>query len=451
MSHADILSGRGVEPDPFQRDAIAAVADGESVVVTAPTGAGKTLVAEAAIHLAVAAGKRAFYTTPLKALSNQKYGDFRAVYGDAATGLLTGDNSINGAAPVVIMTTEVLRNMIYTDPGPIADLGTVILDEVHYLQDPARGPVWEEVIIHLPPHVPVVCLSATVSNAPEFASWVRERRGPTRLVIEEHRPVPLESQYLVRDRYAGDELQAYPVFDRRGARPNPALAQRLRRARGRKPRVVPPRRVEAAEFLRDAGLLPAIYFIFSRAGCDAAADAIRSAGIRFTSGAEAEVIREVAADRTASLDPDDLAILGYPGWLADLEAGVAAHHAGLVPAFKEVVETLFARGLIRLVFATETLSLGINMPARTVVLEGLSRFTGERHELLRPGDYTQLTGRAGRRGIDAAGTAFVLHSRHVPLDRVAAIAAAGAHPLRSSFQITYNTILTFIFHPSIPS
>jgi ATP-dependent RNA helicase HelY len=431
-------------PDPFQNEAIAAVAAGESVVVTAPTGAGKTLIAEAAIRLAVAAGKRAFYTTPLKALSNQKYGDFRAIHGDETTGLLTGDNSINGDAPVVIMTTEVLRNMIYADPDAIAELGTVILDEVHYLQDPARGPVWEEVIIHLPQQVPVVCLSATVSNAAEFAAWVRERRGPTRLVIEEHRPVPLDSQYLVRDRYAAGELQAYPVFDRRGARPNPALAQRLRRSRGRKPRFVPPRRVEVAQYLGDSGMLPAIYFIFSRAGCDAAADAIRSAGIRFTTALEAEEIRKVAAARTAALDPDDLAVLGYPGWLADLEAGVAAHHAGLVPAFKEVVETLFAGGLIRLVFATETLSLGINMPARTVVLEGLSRFTGERHELLRPGDYTQLTGRAGRRGIDSAGTAFVLHSRHVPLDRVAAIAATGSHPLRSSFQASYNMVVNLV-------
>ncbi len=432
----EFLAGLPFEPDGFQLEAFEAVAAGETVVVTAPTGAGKTLVAEAAVHLALHAGARAFYTTPLKALSNQKFGDFKAVYGDGAVGLLTGDNSVNGDAPVVVMTTEVLRNMIYADSSALDGLGVVVLDEVHYLQDRFRGMVWEEIVIHLPLHVPLVALSATISNAGEFTEWVASRRGGARLVEETHRPVPLDSEYLVKDRSRTDPLVLLPVFAR-GARPNPQVERLLRESRRRHTRFRTPRRWEVAELLRDHGLLPAIYFIFSRAGCDAAAEQVAS-GLRLTAPEERSAIREVAERRTAHLHPQDLAVLGYGRWLELLERGIAAHHAGLVPAFKEAVEELFQRGLVRLVFATETLSLGINMPARTVVLESLSKFTGESHELLRPGEYTQLTGRAGRRGIDTLGTAVVLHSRFVPFDRVAAIAAAGSHPLVSAFRPNYN-------------
>ncbi len=439
---ADFVAGLPFAPDRFQEEAFAAVASGESVVVAAPTGAGKTLVAEAAVHLALAAGRRAFYTTPLKALSNQKFGDFRAAYGADAVGLLTGDNSINGDAPVVVMTTEVLRNMIYADSAALDGLGVAVLDEVHYLQDRFRGMVWEEVIIHLPAEVPVVALSATVSNAQEFTEWVASRRGPTRLVEETHRPVPLDSLYLVKDRGRPEPLALLPVFAKQ-RRPNPQVDRMLREGRRRQARLRTPRRWEVAELLRDQQLLPAIYFIFSRAGCDAAAEQVAS-GLRLTSDAEAAEIRAVATARTAHLQPRDLAVLGYGRWEELLQRGVAAHHAGLVPAFKETVEELFQRGLVRLVFATETLSLGINMPARTVVLESLSKFTGESHELLRPGEYTQLTGRAGRRGIDTRGTAVVLYSRFVPFDRVAAIAAAGSHPLVSAFRPNYNMVANLV-------
>ncbi len=438
----DFLGSLPFAADPFQVEAIEHLERGVSVVVTAPTGAGKTVVAEAAIALARARGERAFYTTPIKALSNQKFGDLRREHGEDAVGLLTGDNVVNGDAPIVVMTTEVLRNMIYTDPSRLDSLGIVILDEVHYLQDRYRGPVWEEVIIHLPGHVQLVNLSATIANAEEFTDWVRARRGPTEVVIETRRPVPLESLYLVKDRHRDDRLELFPVFS--GKKANPQVIKLLRKGRGRFRRFLAPRRLEVAEELARLGLLPAIYFIFSRAGCDQAAQHVAAANLGLTTAAERTEISQIVADRTAHLSPDDLTVLGYDSWMAGLEAGVAAHHAGMVPAFKETVEALFAAGLVKVVFATETLSLGINMPARTVVLERLSKFTGEAHELLQPGDYTQLSGRAGRRGIDTAGTAVILHQRDVPFERTAAIAAQGSHPLASSFAPSYNMAVNLV-------
>ncbi len=432
------------DPDDFQVEAIRSIERGRSVVVTAPTGSGKTLIAEAAIEIALAAGKRAFYTAPIKALSNQKYRDFAGRYGTGGTGLLTGDNSINGDAPTVVMTTEVLRNMIYADPSALDDLGIVILDEVHYLQDRYRGSVWEEVIIHLPQGIQLVNLSATIANADEFTGWMRSRRGPTDLVVEAHRPVPLESMYLVRDRFHGNAVEWFPVFDGNGTRPNKRVLNLLRKGRGRHRRFATPRRLEVAESLLGVDKLPAIYFIFSRAGCEQAAATVAASGLRLTSADERDVIRSVVADVTGELDPLDLSVLGFESWLSMLESGVAAHHAGMVPAFKEAVERLFAAGHIKLVFATETLALGINMPARAVVLESFSKFNGESHELLRPGDYTQLTGRAGRRGIDESGTAAVLYSSYVPFQKVAEIARMGSHPLVSSFEPSYNMAVNLV-------
>ncbi len=413
-------------------------------MVTAPTGAGKTLVAEAAIALVKGRGLRSFYTTPIKALSNQKFADFREEYGDDAVGLLTGDNVINGDAPIVVMTTEVLRNMIYADSSALEGLGVVVLDEVHYLQDRQRGSVWEEVIIHLRPEIPIVALSATVANAAEFTDWVAARRGDTKLIVEEHRPVPLSSEYMIKDRHREGAIEMLPVFDRRGVRPNSDVVRLMKKNRGRHRRFAAPRRLEVVRYLARLELIPLIYFIFSRAGVDQGAELVAQGGLGLTDAEERGEIRAIAETRTAHLSPDDLGVLGYGAWLANLERGVAPHHAGLVPAFKETVEELFQRGLVKVVFATETLALGINMPARAVVLERLSKFTGETHELLRPGDYTQLTGRAGRRGIDDAGTAVVLFDHQVPFDRVAAIAAAGSHPLRSSFQPTYNMAVNLV-------
>jgi ATP-dependent RNA helicase HelY len=440
VNASSYLDGLPFPADDFQRSAARAIDEGSSVVVSAPTGSGKTVVAEAAIARAIGLGRRAIYTTPIKALSNQKFGDFRRVHGDNAVGLLTGDNTINPGASIVVMTTEVLRNMMYADSADLRAVGVVVLDEVHYLQDRQRGAVWEEIIIHLDPAIPLVCLSATVANAREFADWIGERRGRTELIASDERPVPLESLYLLRDTWDRGQLRLHPLFH--GSRPNERLARTLRSGGGR--RYAAPRRYETAELLRRAGLLPAIYFIFSRAGCDAAVDTVVERGLDLASPSDRSRIREVASQRLAHLNPSDLAVIGHDRWLRGLAAGVAAHHAGLVPAMKETVEELFAAGLVRLVFATETLALGINMPARSVVLESLSKFTGEGHELLQPGDYTQLTGRAGRRGIDTEGTAVVLHSPYVELDRAVAIAARGSHPLRSSFRPTYNMAVNLI-------
>lgn len=428
------------DPDDFQVDAASAVEEGQSVVVTAPTGSGKTLVAEAAIHLALSEGTRAFYTTPIKALSNQKFADLTDAYGPERVGLLTGDNVINGDADIVVMTTEVLRNMIYAESRRLDRVSTVILDEVHYLQDRTRGAIWEEVIIHCPQHVRLVCLSATVSNNVEFASWVRERRGPTRLVATDHRPVPLESLYMIKDKMGAQTLHLLPTFTRKegSRRSNPRIQNMMGPERGRRRRFKTPNRVDVIERLDEEGLLPAIYFIFSRAGCDAATHRLAETGLRLTDSAERSAIRKIAEMRTDHLTGEDLDVLGYDDWVSALEMGVGAHHAGLVPAFKETVEVLFESGLLSVVFATETLALGINMPAKTVVLESLSKFNGETHEPLRPGDYTQLTGRAGRRGIDVEGFGVVLHSPFVRFSTVTEIAASGSHPLRSSFRPTYN-------------
>ena len=437
------LAGLGFSPDPFQLSALDALDEGRSVLVAAPTGSGKTVVAEYAVTKALEEGRKAFYTTPLKALSNQKYADLARVHGYARVGLLTGDNAINGDAPVVVMTTEVLRNMIYAGSAALAGLRYVVLDEVHYLQNPYRGAVWEEVIVHTPPEVDLVCLSATVSNAEEFADWVQTVRGATTAVIEERRPVELQHLYLVGDR-GSERLHLLPTFV--DGRPNPqagdldnrALRQVDHRGRPRRGRLYTPRRAETVERLAEERMLPAIFFIFSRAACDDAVRQCLDTGMRLTTPEERHQIRAVAAAKVASLSAGDLTVLGYEPWLTGLENGFAAHHAGLVPPFKEAVEACFSRALVKVVFATETLSLGINMPARSVVLEKLTKFTGERHEPLTPGEYTQFTGRAGRRGIDDVGHAVVLWSPFVPFDQVAGLASTRTYALSSSFRPTYN-------------
>jgi ATP-dependent RNA helicase HelY len=438
-----LLSGYDFPLDPFQIRAIDALDGGRSVLVAAPTGSGKTLVAEYAVATALATGGKAFYTAPIKALSNQKYADLARRHGAHNVGLLTGDNAINPHAPVVVMTTEVLRNMVYAGSDALVGLRFVVLDEVHYLQDAYRGPVWEEVIIHLAADVRPVCLSATVSNAEELAEWISTVRGPTEAVIEERRPVELQNLYLVGDK-SSQELHLLPTLV--DGRPNPEAdrlddeALHVRRSpRGRpRRRFFTPRRVEVIERLRDEDMLPAITFIFSRNACDEARDACLDAGLRLTTADERARIRQIVDERTASLADADLEVLRFDRFLGGLEAGVAAHHAGMVPPFKEAVEACFTEGLTKAVFATETLALGVNMPARTVVIERLTKFTGERRELLTAGEYTQLTGRAGRRGIDEVGHAIVLWSPFVPFEQVAGLASSRTYALRSAFRPTYN-------------
>jgi len=466
--------------DPFQIAGCHVLEEGRSVLVAAPTGAGKTIVGEFAVHLAMREpGDKAFYTTPMKALSNQKFRELQQVYGEDEVGLLTGDTNINGNARVVVMTTEVLRNMLYADSPALRGLRYVVMDEVHYLADRFRGAVWEEVIIHLPPRVRLVSLSATVSNAEEFGDWLDTVRGDTAVIVSETRPVPLEQHVLVR----GDLL---PLFDDRAGIATALVNQELMRLRsvrgstfesnrraqeyrsqrhraqggssgprplkgGTRPlrsanaqRIERMDRPEVVELLARANLLPAIFFIFSRAGCEGAVQQVRRSGVRLTDRDERDEIRRIVDERTASLPDEDLAVLGFWEWRENLERGIAAHHAGILPAFKEIVEDLFQRKLVKVVFATETLALGINMPARTVVLEKLEKFNGEARVAITSGEYTQLTGRAGRRGIDVEGHAVIQWSESLDPQAVAALASRRTYPLNSSFRPTYNMAVNLI-------
>jgi ATP-dependent RNA helicase HelY len=442
------------ELDEFQLEACRALESGHGVLVAAPTGSGKTIVGEFAVHLALRSGRKCFYTAPIKALSNQKFHDLVERYGAHNVGLLTGDNSVNGDAPVVIMTTEVLRNMLYAQSTTLDGLAYVVMDEVHYLADRFRGAVWEEVIIHLPEHVDVVALSATVSNAEEFGEWLGEVRGETRIVVEEHRPVPLWQHVMAGDRlydlFADDEqavLNPELVRLAREEDRNIRSGDQSRRPQrgGKRPRNRNvPMRYEVVERLNRERLLPAINFIFSRVGCDAAVDQMLAAGLRLTSNEEREQIRRIVEDRCADLPQEDLTVLGYLDWLDGLERGFAAHHAGMLPTFKETVEHLFQLGLVKVVFATETLALGINMPARTVVLEKLVKWNGETHADITPGEYTQLTGRAGRRGIDVEGNAVVVWHQGFDPGALAGLASTRTYPLKSSFGVSYNMAVNLV-------
>ncbi|GAB3268715.1 DEAD/DEAH box helicase [Kineosporia babensis] len=455
--------------DPFQLEACRALADGRGVLVAAPTGSGKTVVGEFAVFLARDSGRKAFYTTPIKALSNQKYADLAKMHGAENVGLLTGDTAINADAPVVVMTTEVLRNMLYADSAALEGLAYVVMDEVHYLADRFRGAVWEEVIIHLPDDVLLVSLSATVSNAEEFGAWLDTVRGNTEVVVSEDRPVPLWQHVMANrqlyDLFAEGQstdgvnpelLQITRDANRRerqfqgaGGRRGGSTSARGSKSRGtyarggRRPNSTPSR-FEVINALDNAGLLPAITFIFSRAGCDAAVQQCLYSHVRLTTPEERTEIRHIVESRTADIPDEDLAVLGYYEWVEALSRGIAAHHAGLLPAFKEVVEELFTRGLVKAVFATETLALGINMPARSVVLEKLVKWNGETHADITPGEYTQLTGRAGRRGIDVEGHAVVLWQPGLDPEVVGGLASTRTFPLRSSFRPTYNMAVNLV-------
>ncbi|MEX1177878.1 MAG: DEAD/DEAH box helicase [Nitriliruptor sp.] len=475
MSDPALLDGfrasLGFEPDPFQLRAIEALVAGRSVLVAAPTGAGKTVVGEFACHEAITTGGRAFYTTPIKALSNQKHRDLVGTYGESNVGLLTGDRSVNGGAPVVVMTTEVLRNMIYEGSSALAELRSVVLDEVHFLADRSRGAVWEEIIIQLDQRVKLAALSATVSNAEDVGRWLAQVRGRDgglgcEVVIEEHRPVPLRHHYFVNDtvhdtfragRKGGATREHREAASQAlGGVPNPDVIMLERRARtrnrvsskGRRQasdvRLRWPSRPRVVEELAERRWLPAILFVFSRQGCEDAVSQLQQAGVRLTTPEQATEIATIVDSMVGDLPDADLRVLGFPRWRAGLLDGIAAHHAGMVPAFKEVVEVLFQRGLLGVVVATETLALGINMPARTVVIERLEKWNGESHVLLTPGEYTQLTGRAGRRGIDRVGHAVVLYQRDLDFRTVAGLVGTRTYPLHSSFAPSYNMAVNLL-------
>jgi ATP-dependent RNA helicase HelY len=479
--------GYGFAFDEYQIDACRQVEAGSGVLVAAPTGAGKTIVGEFAVFLALAQGRKCFYTTPIKALSNQKYADLVRRHGAVQVGLLTGDVSINSEAPVVVMTTEVLRNMIYAGSSTLGNLGFVVMDEVHYLADRFRGAVWEEVIIGLAESIQVVALSATVSNAEEFGDWLSQVRGEMAVVVSERRPVPLFQHVLVGHRLYDLFADVAPTArqDPGGRSDVNAALMKIsreesrfvrddsRRPRGRggrgrrtvsygsgayggagyrprdegarRPRSLStPSRAEIVELLDSEALLPAIVFIFSRIGCDAAVRQLLSSGIELTDIDEQREIASLLVRHVGGLSGADLRALDYDRFSEALSRGISAHHAGMLPAFKECVEEAFVRGLVKVVFATETLALGINMPARSVVLEKLVKYNGETHADITPGEYTQLTGRAGRRGIDVEGHAVVLWQPGLDPRAVAGLASRRTYPLTSSFTPTYNMAVNLV-------
>lgn len=469
------------EVDDFQDKALRGLEEGDNVLVAAPTGAGKTVIADFAVFLAQHRNMKAFYTTPIKALSNQKYHDLVKIYGKQNVGLLTGDISINSEANIVVMTTEVLRNMLYERSVTLDALRYVVLDEIHYLGDQFRGQVWEEVIIHLPRRVKIVGLSATVSNIEDFGAWIESVRGKTRLIVSEHRPVPLEQSVIVQ----ASPTQEPEIYDLEGdgegpANVNPELLQRLRELnhraavrqsalrkaedggrgrhrsgrRARRPGIPDrpvrryyPSRADVVDELDVRGLLPAIYFIFARKGCERAVEECINAGLTLTTEQEALLIRRIADTMVAgTLGTQDLKALHYSSFRFALEHGFAAHHAGMVALFREIVEACFEQGLIKVVFATETLALGINMPARSVVIEKLDKFNGVSRVPLTPGQYTQLTGRAGRRGIDTLGHAVVVDQDGLDPAALAALSSRRVYPLHSSFSPSFNMAVNLLSH-----
>ncbi len=434
----------GFDPDDFQREAIEWVSKGFSVLVSAPTGSGKTLVAEYALFQALEKKEKIFYTAPLKALSNQKFREFRSYLSPDKVGLLTGDNSINAEACVVVMTAEVLRNMLYEVSDLLRELEYVVLDEIHYMDDPFRGQTWEEIIIQLPREVKIIGLSATISNARELGDWMNSLRGDVKVVCHEKRPVELVNYYFV-----GDSL--IPLFSKDIHRRIDIELEKLKRVYNagrvrahRAFRDLKPKRTKVVRELARLNMLPAIYFLFSRSACDDAVNYCIEDGLSLNSKAESEAIDAYIRGKTAPLDDADLECLNYRKFRNALRRGFASHHAGEIPLFKEAVEELFSMGLLKVVFATETLSLGINMPARSVVIESLTKWTGEKHRPLTPGEYRQLTGRAGRRSIDDVGYAVVLYQSFFSVDQIRALASRPPDPVVSSFQVTYNMVANLL-------
>jgi superfamily II RNA helicase len=438
--------------DPFQRQAMEALDQGKSVLVAAPTGTGKTVIAEFGVYLARRAGLKAVYTTPIKALSNQKFRDFKARYADEV-GLVTGDVVVNQEGSILVMTTEVLRNMLVQGSG-LDDVGVVVFDEVHYMGDPERGTAWEESILLAPKHIPFVCLSATVPNAAEIAAWLQEVHGDLECVFHDQRSVPLEVRYFL-------DGKGYTVLDAQGRRRawfsnvGGELARRVRW--GGAPGLDPlepadddreplrePEPWEVLRWLEDQDLTPAIYFLFGRKACEVAALSCETHLKPVRHGAQ--LVREARA-RLAELPPEDRRLRQVALLFRLLPRGLAVHHAGMLPVIKMLVEELFASGRLRAVFATETLALGINVPARTVVLGDVTKWDGEMRRLVTPNEFRQLTGRAGRRGIDTRGVAMLLYSPWVSFQRGMEVAQGELLPLYSAFRPNYNTALNLWHKP----
>ncbi len=454
------IDGLGFGPDNFQLDAIEAIDQNVNVLVSAPTGAGKTLIANYAIGRVLERGERAFYTTPLKALSNQKFNELSKLFGKDRVGLLTGDTSINRNAEIVVMTTEVLRNMLLTESTQIMTLGLVVLDEVHYLQDQFRGGVWEEVIILTPSSVRFVALSATIGNAGFVGETFESVRGPTTVIIEKTRPIELHNHFaivrrgqpyaeisdLIHEGRLSDEARKVDNMMKNTRRFRPGPKWKGPKSSAPPPPFRAPRRSELLQTLEKEGLLPVIVFIFSRAACDDAVSQIRRDGLLFTTPEQRREIEDIAQSRLLNFSEDDLKALDYNEFIDCLRRGISAHHAGMVPAFREIVEMCFEAGLLSVVFATETLALGINMPARSVALERFTKYSDSGRKFLTSGEFSQMTGRAGRRGLDDEGHAIVCFTNEVEFHDVGRVALAPPSELHSSFRPTYNFTSNLINH-----
>ncbi len=493
--------------DDFQQEAIAALNADKSVVVCAPTGSGKTVIGEYAIHRAIAQGKRVFYTTPLKALSNQKLRDFAETFGAEQVGLITGDTIVNAQAKIVVMTTEIFRNMLYETPiGEVGtsldNVSTVILDECHYINDRGRGTVWEESIIYCPAEVQIVALSATIGNAEVFTAWINRTRLAAhadhpaslthrcQLIDSDHRPVPLKF-------FFSNKKGLFPLFDESGEKINPKLRSRDNSPQGKRQkrrREDCPNLFTIVRQLRQQDLLPAIYIIFSRRGCDRSVTQLND--VTLVSSEEAQLLeatllhffldnqeklqekllnlcadlpefKQLVLDFIAKNPFSTEKIISYldvnlelrsqlweylakeskfarPGQVEPLLRGIAAHHAGVLPAWKELVEKLFEMGLVKLVFATATLAAGINMPARTTVISALSKRSDDGHRMLTPSEFLQMSGRAGRRGMDKVGYVVTIETPFEGAKEAARLALAEAEPLRSWFTPSYGMVLNLL-------
>jgi ATP-dependent RNA helicase HelY len=454
------IDGLGFGLDRFQIDAIEAVDKGVNVLVSAPTGSGKTLVANYAMGRELEREQRTFYTTPLKALSNQKYHELCELFGGTQVGLLTGDTSVNRSAPIVVMTTEVLRNMLLTESDQLTALGLVVLDEVHYLQDPFRGGVWEEVIILTPSPVRFVALSATIGNADFLGEWFGQVRGPTTIVVEKTRPIVLHNHVafmkrgqptaeihdLLDGQHLSDEARRVDNLMKSSRHFRPGAKWKGPKSSAPPPPFRAPRRSELMQALEREDLLPVIVFIFSRAACDDAVHQLRRDGLLFTKPEDRREIERIAEARLSDFSSEDLQALEYADFIDALRRGITMHHAGMVPAFREIVETCFERNLLAVVFATETLALGVNMPARSVVLERFTKYSDAGRQFLTSAEYAQMTGRAGRRGLDDEGHAIVCYSSDLSLHDVGRVALAPPADLHSSFRPTYNFTANLVNH-----
>ena len=425
------------ELDDFQKDACRCITDGKSVVVCAPTGAGKTVIAQHAIHCALEQGKKVFYTTPLKALSNQKYNDFSEKYGIDKVGLLTGDTSINRGAQIVVMTTEVFRNMLYgTNFGSVTDnlkdVKYVILDEVHYMNDEQRGTVWEESIIYCPTNVQIVALSATVANADKLTEWINTVHSRTELINTDFRPVPLRFYYF-------DSSQPNTLLPL--LTPNGTLNKKIKpeKKEFKRGKTVQKRNTvkDVVRNLHEKNMLPAIYFTFSRKKCDEQME--KCASLCLVTPKEQEEIRQIIDDYIAE-NP----YLYKNKHIEYLMLGLASHHAGLLPGWKVLVEKLFQKGLIKVVFATETLAAGINMPARSTVISSISKRTDNGHRTLTPSEFLQMSGRAGRRGMDEIGYVVIVGTPFQTPEEVAELVLSDANPLESKFSPSYSMVLNLL-------